>query len=184
MKIAVVIGHAHDRRGADSPWLEPEFNFNTDIANYLKELSPQCYDIYFHGGYSKGYSTMIKATANRINTKNYDLVIELHYDASSNASANGCSVLHHYNSSKGKEWALKISEGISKGMNINNRGAIALNKTSNGYLAVAYPNPPAVIIEPFFGGNKSDAQKFDEEFEKRKYAQSIHHTIIGSKLLT
>ena len=184
MKVAIIIGHAHDRRGADSVWLEPEFDYNTDVANYLKELAPCMYHIFFHSGYKKGYSAMIKATANRINQGDFDLVIELHYNMAASSTANGCMFLYHYNSKKGKEWAEKLSKGVSSVMDVKNLGAKPLKSTDNGYLAVTYPNPPALIAEPFFGSNKSDSQKFDEEKEKRRYAQAIHHSIVGIPILT
>lgn len=178
-KVAIIIGHARDRRGADSPWLEPEWDFNTDVANALTSMNGCMYDIYFHDGYGKGYSRMIQNTANKINKKNYDLVIELHYNSAYNSSANGCSVLYYKGSQKGQKWATRMSEKISKDMNIINDGAVGLVKGNNGFLAVAYPNPPALILEPFFGSNKSDAQKFDEDYEIKKYARSIHETIIA-----
>lgn len=171
-EIAIVIGHNNKSKGACSPFNIPcEWDFNNKVATYLTDIA----DIYYYDSYSSGYTTMIKRNAAKINKKNYKLVIELHYNAAS-PEANGCETLYYFNSKKGKELATKASELISSKFNVKNRGIRALvNSKDRGFAAVYYPKPPVILLEPFFGSNKNDSDKFRNR--EKEYADIIREII-------
>lgn len=93
------------------------------------------------------------------NKYNLDLLISIHFNSSSNASATGTEVLYSLGSKKGKEYAEGLSMAISETLGVKNRGAKArvnvyiLNKTK----AVC------VLIEPLFVTNKEDTEKYSAE---------------------
>lgn len=157
MKIAVVVGHHERDGGAFSPFLQiSEFNFYSEVVKHLQGV-----DVYFHNSRIKSYTQRIRFTADKLNAKDYDLVIECHFNAAS-AVANGCETLYYFNSAKGKDYALKFSKLVNNctGIKLRNNGLKALvNSKDRGFASVYYPKAPAILIEPFFGSNKEDCFK-------------------------
>lgn len=169
-KIAIVIGHAKDSKGACSPYLPCEFDYNKKVAEELKSINSDKYTIYEHGSYRKGYYAMVKETSDLINREDFDLVLELHYNAAS-PIAHGTEVLYYFASKKGKVYAEILSNGLSKALETKNRGIRPLyNKNDRGFQAVYLVKPPALIVEPFFGTNEFDCLKFQEP---NRYAQVL-----------
>lgn len=175
-KVAVVVGHTAGSKGAKSPYLPDEYDFNLEVANKLKKHNCN-YDVYTHRTYSVGYYNMWKETANKINSKDYDLVIELHYNAAS-PKAHGTETLYYFNSKKGKAYAQIFSETISEDFGTKLRGIQGakplVNKNDRGFYAVYLPKPPALIVEPFFGSNEEESVLFKDT---DKYAESLHKAI-------
>jgi N-acetylmuramoyl-L-alanine amidase len=170
---AIVIGHAKDSKGACSKWLPSEFDYNSKVAEELVKLNPSI-TVYKHDSYSMGYYAMESRTANRINKNDHDLVLELHYNSASSL-ANGTEACYWFGSKKGKEYALKISEGLSYAFKTTNRGVRPLvNKNDRGYWFTYLMKPPAVLIEPFFGSNEFDSLKFSNPI---KYAYILNNII-------
>lgn len=101
---------------------------------------------------------------NKINSGKYDLVIELHLNASS-PSANGTEVL--YKSSTGKIYASKIQRELST--IFNDRG---IKQRTDLYILNG-TKPPAILIETFFCTNKSDYKKAKGVLNRKKIAKLI-----------
>ncbi|WP_322970321.1 N-acetylmuramoyl-L-alanine amidase [Faecalibacter sp. LW9] len=164
-KFALVIGHTKSKdKGAFSETLGlSEYDYNLMVAKELKALCPEMFDIYTHE--VQDYYQRQKGLAYKVNQKNYDAVFELHFNAAS-PLANGTECCHYFNSKKGKAIAELISKEVSlyykttlRGVN----GAKALvNKQDRGYWFTYLPKAPAVIIEPFFGSNPSEAKLFKD----------------------
>lgn len=174
-KIAIIPGHSKSSKGACSCWLPCEFDYNLQVAEELKKLNPSLYTIYTHDSYSGGYYAMVKSTANQVNKVNFDLVLELHYNAAS-PLANGAETCYWFASKKGKEYAQKITNGLSSSFHITNRGIRALvNKNDRGYWFTYLMKAPTVIIEPFFGTNEFDALKFQDP---KKYAIVLNSILL------
>ena len=115
--------------------------------------------VFHHNSYIKSYTQRIKFTAKKLD--DFDLVIECHFNAASEL-ANGCETLYYFASKKGKVYARLFSEIAHKttGIKLRNNGLKALvSKRDRGFQAVYQPKPPTILIEPFFGSNKSDCQK-------------------------
>jgi N-acetylmuramoyl-L-alanine amidase len=181
MKIAIVVGHTTGAdKGAYSAYLkQSEQPFNNAVAQALKCLAPQSYDVYTHS--LQSYYEREKLLADKINKQAYDLVLELHFNAASPA-ANGTEVCYFFNSAKGKKAAQYIAAGLSLAYDTTlrgDKGARALvNKNDRGYWFIYLPKAPAIIIEPFFGSNP-EALKFADV---GRYASELHHILQGLKL--
>jgi N-acetylmuramoyl-L-alanine amidase len=177
-KVAIVVGHTKLRPGAKGIDIPAEYIYNSKVAEHLSDIC----DVYHYGSYNLGYKAMVKANANKMNKKNYDLVIELHYNAFSDEQANGCEVLYYHKNAYGKVLAAKLSEYISTPFSLKNRGVKALSSgKERGYWAVYYPEATALLVEPFFGTNQGDACKFKNN--ERLYSQKIRSFLTRYKFI-
>lgn len=160
MKIAVVVGHHKKSKGAYSKYFKMrEFDFYSKVAELLNDV-----DVYFYDENISGYVSRVKALAKELNKKQYDLVIELHFNSFSDPAANGCETLYYFKSKNGKYYARLFSEILNDftGIKLRNGGLKGLaNRNDRGFHAVFQPTAPAILIEPFFGSNKSDCEKIE-----------------------
>lgn len=159
MKIAICIGHNSKSRGVFSRFLDAtEFEYNHRVADLIRNMMCDDVDVYYR--YRKnGYNTEISELANRVNKKDYDLAIELHFNAF-NGKSNGCEALYFHKSAKGKEYAESFCKVIEDEYESINRGAKSLNSDNqNGFGFVQRIKAPALILEPFFGDHP-EAEKF------------------------
>lgn len=173
MKVALVLGHHQKSKGAYSPWLDySEWDFYNDVVDCVR-----CVDVFLHNPSIKSYTKRIQNTAAQLNKGNYDLVIELHFNSSSNPSANGCETLYYHKSIKGKEYAKLFSDTVElwTGIKQRNNGLKKLEPGDRGYGSVFYPSAPAILIEPFFGSNKRDC----ELIESPELVSSIINDFLG-----
>lgn len=170
-KVAIVVGHTRLRKGACGISLPCEFDFNSKVAEQLRDVA----DIYYYDSYNYGYKSMVKRNAKKLNKKDYKLVIELHYNAAS-PLANGCEVFYYFSNRVGKSLAEKFSHQLSRAFGIKNRGAKAMiNKGQRGFWALFYPKATTLLLEPFFGSNRYDASVF--RGKETEYAQFIRNFI-------
>lgn len=166
-KFAVIIGHTGDSPGAFSPFINmPEFVFNSGVAKHLEDVA----DVYFYDSYKYGYRSMVNKVYREINQEDYLLTLELHFN-SAVPSANGTEALHYYTSEKGKKYANKLVDLVVAEFNTRSRGVIGVDRNQRGGYALYAGKAPAVLIEPFFGSNAEDAEKF--KGNDKKYAQVI-----------
>lgn len=156
--IAVVVGHSRLKNGnytsADGKKFkgvnEYKFckNFAKYVARYLRKNGHivdviQCPEkVFTKSTQERNYKLDI------INDNDYDLVIELHLNASSDPSAEGCEVL--YISDAGKEYAQKIHDALTNV--IEPRGV----KYRDNLYMLTQTDPVAVIVETFFCTNKKE----------------------------
>lgn len=105
----------------------------------------------------------------RINTKKYDLLMELHLNASDNPKANGTEVF--YKTDSAKKYAVKITEAL--GNVYRNRGA---KQTDNLYILNDI-KPIAILLELFFCTNKEDYQKGHGKEKATRLAKLITNAI-------
>jgi len=162
MKVAIVVGHDKVEQGAFSNLLKKsEFAYNSEVAKLIG------FDTYFRDT-KGGYSTKIAELSKRIKAKNYDLVIELHFN-SFNAIANGCEALYFQGSVKGQRFAEMFVSRIVQEYGTTPRGAKSRIESDRGGLFLKSINAPCIILEPFFGDNK-EALLFKCE---SKYAEII-----------
>jgi len=168
MKIAVVIGHDKTSPGAYSPHLgQSEYIYNSEVASHLSKIA----DIYKRP-IGSGYKTQMINLANEINKKDYDLVVELHFNAF-NKSANGCEALIF----KGNKYTEKVGQRycnlITSKYKTKSRGVKDISQQNDrGYWFLALMKADAIILEPFFGDNE-ESLKFKNEAE---YAEILIKT--------
>lgn len=160
MKIAFVVGHHKKSKGAFSEWFQlSEWDFYNEVMDCFYEPT-----VFYHDENIKGYTKRIKNTAKKINQVDFDLVIELHFNAAVHSSANGCETLYYYRGAKARDYAKKFSEVVTRetGIKSRNGGLKALtNKNDRGFASVYYTKAPTILIEPFFGSNAFDCAKID-----------------------
>lgn len=101
----------------------------------------------------------------RINAKNYDLLMELHLNASENTKANGVEVL--YKTAAGKKYAVAVEKELSKVF--KSRGA---KQTDNLYI-LNQTKPTAILVETFFCTNKDDYKKAKGLTKRTKLAKLV-----------
>lgn len=176
-KIAIVIGHTKLRPGACGFDIPCEFEYNRKVAEHLSDVA----DIYYYDSYNLGYKAMVKRNATKLNRKNYDLVLELHYNAAS-PQANGTEIFYYFNNRIGKKLASNLSILISSTFKLKNRGAKPMvNKNQRGFWALFYPNATTLLLEPFFGSNEREACIFkDNEY---KYSRVIREFLKQNNLI-
>ena len=172
MKVAIVIGHHKNSAGFYSEFLkQSEYIYNSEVASYLN-----FYDIYNRNG--KGtYKQQMQALADELNPKGYDFVIELHFNGF-NKKVQGVETV----SWKGNKATQKAGEDfcklISEKYGIKNRGVKHVEENGRGYWFNYYIESNTMILEPFFGDEKSsekfrdykeyacDLQRWIEDIEK------------------
>jgi len=167
MRAAVVIGHSKESPGAYSEYLRAsEYIYNSEVATYLSCVA----DIYRRPA-NGGYKSQMKRLASEINKKDYDLVIELHFN-SFNGKVGGCETIS-YPGSSSLDFGEKFCNDISECYLTENRGAKEANSNSRGWWFLAYMEAPAIIVEPFFGDNE-ESLKFENP---GKYAEILKQLI-------
>ena len=156
MKIAFVIGHTKLRKGAKSEYLNiSEYDLYRKHEYKLKNYG----DVFYHNNFTFSYSKRQKETA--IKTKDYDLVIELHFNAA-NGSANGCEALYYYTNTQTRRISDLFCIEYTNITETRNRGSKPLKDTTQrGFGFVFSQKPNAIILEPFFGDNFDDCLSFN-----------------------
>lgn len=158
MRIALTVGHSKLANGcitsADGRKYGGvnEYEFNKKlapiVAKYLR-LKGHTVDIIICPERKFKYSTEEKEyKLNIVNNNDYNLVIELHLNASDSPSAGGCEVL--YISDKGKVFANRVQSELSK--MFKSRG---ICKRDNLYM-LTQTKPVSIMLETFFCTNNEE----------------------------
>ena len=145
MKVAVIIGHDMKSPGAYSQELHTsEYMYNSEVASYLHQ-----FDVYKRplGG---GYTTQMRSLAAELKPKNYDLIVELHFN-SFNKSANGCETISYPGNSFTKKLGAEYCRLVTNKYCTENRGAKEGEKGGRGWGFLSLMPAPAIILEGFFG---------------------------------
>jgi N-acetylmuramoyl-L-alanine amidase len=162
MKIAVCIGHNPNDKGAFSRYLQKsEYDYNSEVVQNLHG-----FDVYRRqplGSYRKEITFL----AQQVNKKNYDLVIELHFNAF-NGAANGVETIGYPGSKAGKLGQM-YCDLISKEYSTLNRGHKEATSDARGLYFLQTMKAPSLILEPFFGDH-IEAEKFKDT---KKYASVL-----------
>lgn len=158
MKVAFIIGHNESDKGAFSkPLNVSEWDLYKSLESDLKTIG----DVFYHDKSIKGYVQRCKEISSRIG-KGYDLIVALHFN-SFNGSANGCEAFYRHSNIKGYVYAKKFVDTFTKSTGISVRGVKPyVSETVRGAGEVFYPKSTAILLEPFFGDNVNDCEKFDK----------------------
>ena len=152
-KVAFVIGHNKNDKGAYSK----ELGFSEwDYWNYFY-INNLCHlgDLFNHS-LSSSYTSRQKSMSNL--TKDYDLVFELHFNAGP-LSANGVEAIIYSGNNKMKIIAELYCKLMSDKLSLSNRGCKE-KISGNGFGFLKLTKGDAILLEPFFGSNKSDCNKY------------------------
>lgn len=173
MKVAFIIGHNEKEKGFYSPHLKiSEWDFYTDMVNDLECLG----HVYRHNPNIKSYTQRCIEISERIG-RDYDLIISLHFN-SFNKVVNGCEAFYWYSNTDGFTYAKKFVDSYCKLTGSRPRGAKAYNFNSKGKLPrgageVYYTKSTTILLEPFFGDNKEDCERFDKD----KFIKAIKNVL-------
>jgi len=160
--VAIVLGHTdglglEKDKGAYSKFFKKTewYFYNKNIDKY-KGIA----DIFTHDSDVTSYTQRQRLMAEK--TKNYELVFELHFN-SYNTTVNGCEAKHYITNKKTKNSATLYCKLVSEKMGIKNRGAKPMKSTDRGTEFITFTKGGAIILEPFYGDNDSDCEKFDHD---------------------
>ena len=162
MKILVSAGHTLTGKGTGAVGFINESQENRVLAkyivNYLKKLG---HKVDYHEVNSG--SDYINQQAKKANEKKYDVVVQIHFNSSDNATANGTEVI--YRSSKGKVFAQRVQDKLKTEFKDRKiKHDINDLKRDLGWLRLT--NDPAILIETCFVSNKADTDKYTSNREK------------------
>ena len=151
MKIAIVIGHNARAQGAvritDG---RSEYDWNTDLAELIADTAG-CVGI-FRRTYGGGYAAEIDRVYREVDDWGADCSIELHFNGSPDPRAEGCLTL-----SSGTKGSMALAAELQPRMRavLNNEddGIIVRGPGDRGGRSLWAGRAPAVIAEPYFGGN-------------------------------
>lgn len=183
MKVLLTVGHSILKSGAcTSADGRPyggvlEYAYNKDIVNQVAEhlrTAGHTADVLICPELTFARSTDEKAyKLNAANNGDYDLVVELHLNASALHNAQGSEVL--YISEKGKEVAKRIQAQLAtafKSRGIQKRtGLYMLNSTK----------PVTVMLETFFCDSSDDCMIAEHTNVPLLIAQGIHGGVIQAQ---
>lgn len=162
--IGICVGHSRlGDKGAQSASGTQEWHYNKKIAELLRlELKRRNINsIVFSSYQGGGYGSAMAWIATQLNIFNVDFAVELHFNASDNAQANGYEFLYWNTSKRGKKICELFQQVFNKRFPKNtDRGIKGLTLSSRGALFTRLTSMPAVILEPFFGSNVAEWENF------------------------
>ena len=174
MKIALTVGHSLLKNGtytsADGKKYggcnEYKWNraFSKQLVSALKKNGHKVTRIICPEKEFTSSSQEKSYKLNKINGRNFDLVIELHLNAAT-PSAKGTEVL--YKSSTGKKYAEKVQKQLAT--IFTDRG---VKKRDDLYILNG-TKPPAILLETFFCTNKNDYKKGKGLAKRTKLAKLV-----------
>lgn len=177
MRILISAGHTLNGKGTGAVGFINESQENRVLAKFIVEyLKKLGHEVDYHEVNSG--SDYIEQQAKKANSKNYDLVVQIHFNSSDNAAANGTEVI--YRSSKGKVFAQKVQDKLKTEFKDRKiKHDINDLKRNLGWLRLT--NPPAILIETCFVSNKSDTDKYTSN--RKKIAKLIAEGIANQTIV-
>lgn len=152
MKLAIVVGHNARAQGATRITDGiPEFQWNTHLAGLIREIDPQGVKVFFRkaGG---GYSAEIRRVYAEVDEWGADLSAELHFNGSPDPRAEGCLTLT--SGTRGSRiLAAEVHKRMLAVMGNEDDGVRARGRNERGGLSLWAGRAPAIMTEPYFGGN-------------------------------
>ena len=175
MKCAVVVGHNAIAPGAWSHYLQlHEHEYHLRV---VKHLNHDLIDIY-HRPNLRSYGLATEQLARQVNSKHYDLVMELHFNAFDQVANNigvGTEAIIYPGSQKAREVGERYCEAVSEKYGTINRGVKEHGPGMRGHLFLRSMRAPAIILEGFFG-DEYEAQYFSDP---KTYAEVILDVLYG-----
>ena len=162
MNIFVSAGHTLSGKGTGAVGFINESQENRVLGKYVVEYLKKM-------GHSAEYHEVNQANdyinqqAKKANEKNYDVVVQIHFNASSSESANGTEVL--YRSNKGKVYAQRVQDKL-KTIFKDRKIKHDINDLGRDLGWLRLTNAPAILIETCFVSSKSDTDKYVSDRER------------------
>lgn len=164
MKIALVIGHNKESKGALSPTLNmTEYEYNKLLTSAFVEMFPDEY-VVFERPALPSYTKQMDMVIAEIHKQGpFDLVVELHFNSFVNGQASGSMGIYYEQDILTKNIITEMQKRLLSVFGIKKRQNIAVNqnnysKTRGGF-GVMKCRYPYILIEPFFGSNEVESEK-------------------------
>ena len=171
-RILLVVGHNEVQRGEFSPTL------NNQEWVYWHNIAMQVWDYFSNKAgkyevnvairnYKQSYTKEMKEVVFDINNSPvpYDYVFELHFNGVSDKSVNGAECLVFHKSSS-HEIAKRFLNKLHSEFGIKNRGLKYVKSSSErGGYGICKSKAPYILLEPFFGTNEKDSEKFKDDYK-------------------
>jgi N-acetylmuramoyl-L-alanine amidase len=157
--IGICIGHSRSGdKGAVNTKGASEHVFNSEIGHLTADLlRKKGYTVHVVDEYKGGsYSSAICWLSDHLAKLGVNVAVELHFN-SAGPFAEGHEWLHWYRSTKGQRLASCFNHAFKESFpEARVRGVKSADKEDRGSLFLRITRCPAVILEPFFGSNKSE----------------------------
>lgn len=152
MKIAIVIGHNSKAQGAvritDG---RTEYDWNGHLAELIRDHDPGRVRI-FRRQAGLGYSREIDKVYGETDAWGADVTIELHFNGSADPRAEGCLTL-----SSGTAGSMRLAREVQARMlavmQNEDDGILVRDRSDRGGRSLWAGRAPAILTEPYFGGN-------------------------------
>jgi len=177
-RIALVVGHDSDRKGAYGNAGVSEWDFNTELLTDLAHggyLPKQhTFILYYRSEDINGYTAKMIDLHKRMDADNIDYSIEFHFNSVADSSVNGNEVL--FCSTKGMELAKKLDEALDRLPN-RDRGIKKVSMSDQGGGFCCRGGSVAIIAEPFFG---SQQDQYMPNGEHRELLKECYKTFFNN----
>lgn len=164
-KLAIVVGHNSKARGAVMVTTgAAEYDWNTDLAKMICTLARPEDNVeiaIFNRLPGLPYWQEIDNCYMAVDAWGADCSIELHFNGSTSAKAEGCATLSS-GSQKSSLLAAHLQEKMVGTISMDDDGVIKLKRQDRGGRSLHAGRAPAVLIEPFFGSNHTEATRADQ----------------------
>lgn len=170
VKLAIVVGHNSKAKGAFSKWIGSEWDFNKVVAEQIQRAAVGTkVDVkVFYRPAGVSYGAQMASVTDAVNEWGPDYAVSLHFNSFRTDAANGTETLW-----TGSTGSLALAEMLHTCQldcfGLNNRGMKSVEKSGRGGAFLWGVKAPAVLLEPGFGSNKTDAvtiKKHWPEFAK------------------
>ena len=176
-KIALIIGHNPQNKGAYSEYLKTsEYDFYSKVLDVLFKKYKEAFNlkeefvkniqdkITIFRVPNTSYSKEMTEVINTLEKNNFELAIELHFNATTNHNQHGNTVLYWHKSIEGKKLAELFQEIMTSYTEIKKLDLIPISSLKqNGAYGIMKSKCPYILLEPFFGDNKIDTDKINIE---------------------
>ena len=175
-KVGVCIGHNSKKHGAYSKANNQcEFAYYKDVVEELKKLDKDnIFDYFERDSNAKSYGQEMRGVLEEMNGngENYQLIIELHFNAAGNPDVKGAEILCYEKSRMGVPLSRELLNRLCKEFDLKNRGIKGIkNANERGGYGIMKSSYPYILIEPFFCSNVEEDKKFTD---KAKLAKVIY----------
>jgi N-acetylmuramoyl-L-alanine amidase len=159
MKIALIVGHNSLAQGAvrvtDG---QTEWVWNGRLAGMINGLAPSQTRIFHRIAGPGEIANCYREAADW----GCDCTVELHFNSFSASSATGTETLHAAASTAGRELAQRVQRAMVAALGLRDRGLLPIARNGRGGAALHAIQPPAILVEPYFGSNRADCVRTDD----------------------
>jgi N-acetylmuramoyl-L-alanine amidase len=170
-KVALVVGHPKNKGAFNKNLNVSEWSYNNEIADLI--IASNDTDINF---VKEIRSIPLRQFTKYLNSKDYDLILSLHLNSSTNKIANRTEVYHYCNSQKGKELATILLDTVSKELDMP-KGKLNAYEPVCNYPILRFTKPVTVLLEPFFMSNNEVMEDMLKDRSRLLYANSIIESV-------